>query len=147
MVLFRTQGRPSPGVRPVYHGQRRSSERGGFLGTNIKFCFIRVRGKMKAPRECHWFPGLHRACWAAIVSRVSPSWEKMELIRAISSADLPSAMQQAMAEIIIGSSQGVIGFSRTPLGRRQQGRFNLSYALRLLERIISDPSGHLLHLF
>ena len=49
--------------------------------------------------------GEHKASLAAMVDRVSPSCMKMELIRAISSADFPSAMQQAREEIKIANSQ------------------------------------------
>lgn len=52
---------------------------------------------------------------AAMVDRVSPSCMKMELIRAISSAVFPSAMQQAMALMDRANSQDFIYYHLSTL--------------------------------
>ncbi len=74
--------------------------------------------------------GVQRACCAAIVSSVSPSWEYMALIRAISSADFPSAIEQAMAVIVIARSQEVMESPRDSICGRVKEKTKISSDFR-----------------
>ena len=86
------------------------SKKGGRARLNRPFCRVKVRAfvMMAGIYDVCLSPfsgGQHSAWCAAMVVNVSPNCMNMELIRAISSGLLPSAMQQARVDMERASSQ------------------------------------------